>query len=112
RPESNGAGQQSQATRRADADIEFRQFVKGRRSGEQYVRIVRTATGLRRRSAGHLEATGEAFRPKKPISRVLADVKQTLLGQPLATAQLAHERLSKIKALAVFSSDALSSSAY
>jgi amino acid transporter len=39
-------------------------------------------------------------------------IKQWLLGHPLATAQAAHERLSKPVALAVFASDALSSVAY
>jgi len=35
-----------------------------------------------------------------------------LLGPPLATARLVHERLRKVVALAVFSSDAISSTAY
>ncbi len=39
-------------------------------------------------------------------------LRRLLIGHPLATAQLRHERLTKIKALAVFSSDALSSTAY
>ncbi len=39
-------------------------------------------------------------------------LKRTLLGNPLATAALAHQRLTKAKALAVLSSDALSSVAY
>lgn len=39
-------------------------------------------------------------------------LRRILIGQPLATAQMKHERLTKIKALAVFSSDALSSVAY
>jgi amino acid transporter len=39
-------------------------------------------------------------------------LKRFLLGSPLKTAQAAHERLSKRLALAVFSSDALSSVAY
>jgi amino acid transporter len=39
-------------------------------------------------------------------------VKNRLLGRPLATEQLAHERLGKPTALAVFASDNLSSSAY
>jgi amino acid transporter len=39
-------------------------------------------------------------------------LKQALLGSPLATAALAHQRLTKTKALAVLSSDALSSVAY
>ncbi|TKB72143.1 MAG: APC family permease [Nitrospira sp.] len=39
-------------------------------------------------------------------------LKRVLVGLPLRTAQAAHERLSKRLALAVFSSDALSSVAY
>ncbi|HSS12187.1 MAG TPA: APC family permease, partial [Acidimicrobiales bacterium] len=39
-------------------------------------------------------------------------LKRRLLGPPLATEQLAHERLGKPTALAVFASDNLSSSAY
>lgn len=38
--------------------------------------------------------------------------KRWLLGRPIATAQAAHERLTKTVALAIFSSDALSSVAY
>ncbi len=40
------------------------------------------------------------------------NLKRLLIGDPLATAQQVHERLTKVKALAVFSSDALSSVAY
>ena len=43
---------------------------------------------------------------------MLAAFKRLLVGQPLANEQLAHERLPKRPALAVFSSDALSSVAY
>ena len=39
-------------------------------------------------------------------------IKRLLVGSPLRTEQAAHERLSKKTALAVFSSDALSSTAY
>ena len=42
----------------------------------------------------------------------LNSLKKLLVGSPLATAQARHERLSKTSALAVFSSDALSSVAY
>lgn len=42
----------------------------------------------------------------------LAPVKRALIGPPLPTARLVHERLNKIQGLAVFSSDNLSSSAY
>ena len=43
---------------------------------------------------------------------MLSRLKRWLVGEPLATAQASHERLSKRVALAVFSSDALSSVAY
>ncbi|MHB8127176.1 MAG: APC family permease [Desulfitobacteriaceae bacterium] len=42
----------------------------------------------------------------------LRHFKQFFIGKPMHTAQLTHERISKKKALAVFSSDALSSVAY
>jgi len=43
---------------------------------------------------------------------MIAELKRLLVGRPLTTEQLAHERLSKRIALAVFASDALSSVAY
>ncbi len=42
----------------------------------------------------------------------IGTLKKLFIGSPLATAQARHERLSKSSALAVFSSDALSSVAY
>src|SRR6185436_18453639 len=38
--------------------------------------------------------------------------KRLIIGEPLATAAAGHERLTKVKALAVLSCDALSSVAY
>jgi amino acid transporter len=43
---------------------------------------------------------------------MLTRLRQTLIGTPLPSAGILHERLNKIQALAVFSSDALSSVAY
>jgi len=43
---------------------------------------------------------------------VLSGLKRLLVGQPLATAQARHERLSKTTGLAIFASDNLSSVAY
>jgi amino acid transporter len=43
---------------------------------------------------------------------MVTSIKRVLVGSPLRTEQAAHERLSKKTALAVFSSDALSSTAY
>jgi amino acid transporter len=93
-------------------DLNYHEVVQGHRAGGQYVRIPRTVGGFRRRSAGTIEATSEATRPTTPFGLIIAGVKRTVIGEALATRELAHERLSKVKALAVFSSDALSSSAY
>jgi hypothetical protein len=46
------------------------------------------------------------------LEAALQKVKGVLLGSPFATSQAIHERLNKVKGLAIFSSDALSSSAY
>jgi amino acid transporter len=43
---------------------------------------------------------------------VLSGIKRFIVGQPLATAQARHERLSKTTGLAIFASDNLSSVAY
>jgi amino acid transporter len=43
---------------------------------------------------------------------MLSEFKRFVIGSPLETARQAHERLNKRTALAVFSSDAMSSSAY
>jgi amino acid transporter len=43
---------------------------------------------------------------------MLAELKRVVIGTPLETARQAHERLNKRTAMAVFSSDAMSSSAY
>ncbi len=43
---------------------------------------------------------------------MLSLIRRALIGHPLPTAAEVHERLTKVKALAVFSSDALSSVAY
>jgi amino acid transporter len=47
-----------------------------------------------------------------PTRRALARVRSVVFGRPLSTEEEIGERLSKKKALAIFSSDAISSSAY
>jgi len=46
------------------------------------------------------------------IRLTLAFVKRILVGRPLATTEMEHQRIPKTIALAVFSSDAISSTAY
>jgi len=43
---------------------------------------------------------------------MIVELRKLLIGEPLATTHIVHEKLSKTKALAVFSSDPLSSVAY
>lgn len=43
---------------------------------------------------------------------MMRKIKEKLLGKPLATAAITHERLTNLQGLAIFGSDALSSTAY
>jgi amino acid transporter len=61
---------------------------------------------------GVLVAKPKASEERSPSRRAVTRVKHFLLGRPLANEQDIEERLSKKKALAIFSSDAISSSAY
>ena len=57
-------------------------------------------------------ARPKAHEEKRPLGRGLAVGRRLLFGRPLASEEEADERLPKKKALAIFSSDAISSSAY
>jgi amino acid transporter len=61
---------------------------------------------------GHLVATPEASVGENGIQRGLQKIKATVIGKPIFSKDEIHERLNKIKALAVFGSDAISSCAY
>ncbi len=81
--------------------------------GQRYVRIVRAHNqGFDHVAPGWLQATRRAMAPSGRVGLLRCLVCGTILGPPMATRQFVHERLSKIKALAVLSSDALSSVAY
>lgn len=77
--------------------------------GNAVVRVARPKfEGFQRRGVGHLEAGLELEEPKGLFGRL----KRILIGAPIHSELEAHERLTKKKAIAVFSSDALSSVAY
>jgi amino acid transporter len=59
-----------------------------------------------------MKARPEASAPTKAGERFGAGVRRLLFGRPLATEEELEERLPKVKALATFSSDNLSSVAY
>src|SRR5215218_9535054 len=81
----------------------------GGRPGDVVVRIHRPKfEGFKRAGYGRLEANAELEEPRGPA----AQLWRRLVGAPIHSALEHHERLSKKKALAVFSSDALSSVAY
>jgi len=95
-----------------DLNIELREVRYGATARMPYLRIIPKKRMFTRTAPGHLEATRLASRPPDLLGRALASIKQVLIGSPFATSQAIHERLTKVKALAIFSSDALSSSAY
>lgn len=86
---------------------------QGSHPGERYVRVMKsTKQGFEHVAPGWLQATPRASAPATTRSRVGRRIRTAILGQPMASRQLPEERLTKIKALAVLSSDALSSVAY
>lgn len=90
-----------------------RRPLKGRKAGDRRVRVERPhAPYFRYAGPGQLIAKPAANVPLTPGARFLARVRAIVFGRPLSTEEEIGERLSKRKALAIFSSDAISSSAY
>ena len=94
-------------------DVDLHERVQGSKPGSRFLRLTRLREQKLRRVAEHeFEATKVALRPAPPAGRAWATLRRVLIGEPLASSALSRERLSKTKALAIFSSDNLSSSAY
>ena len=94
----------------ADPSLLVRPEVRpGALPGNERIRFVypRQPT-LRRVRRGVLEATAAAQAPHGVWGRV----KRVLIGTPIPSSRAEHERLTKVKALAVLSSDVISSVAY
>jgi amino acid transporter len=104
--------QERGAPSRPEPDIELREVRYGRTARGPYLRVVPRQRRFTQVAPGYLEATRIASLPADTFGRYLAGFKQVVIGSPFATSQAIHERLTKVKALAVFSSDVLSSSAY
>src|SRR5579859_1567014 len=89
------------------------EVVQGKFPGQERIRIVRPShTSLKRVGTGMLQATEATSAPPNGIGRAIYKIKRTLIGAPIANEMAVHERLTKFKALAVLSSDAISSVAY
>ena len=87
--------------------------LKGRKLGDRRVRIERPhAAYFRYTPEGTLVAKEAASAPRTTVGRAFARVRGVLFGKPLSIHEEITQRLSKVKALAIFSSDPISSSAY
>jgi amino acid transporter len=87
--------------------------LKGRKLADRRVVVERPHSPyFRYTGPGQLVARKAASAPRTPAGRLFARVRAALFGTPLASEEEIGERLSKKKALAIFSSDAISSSAY
>ncbi|HEY7024873.1 MAG TPA: APC family permease [Candidatus Limnocylindrales bacterium] len=88
-------------------------WLHGRRPGDRRVRVERPhAQFFRYAGPGTLVAREAASAPRTRTGRFLRDFRHVLLGRALSIHEEIEERLTKKKALAIFSSDAISSSAY
>jgi amino acid transporter len=96
---------------KVDPMLRQQEVVKGSHPGDKYVRYGRNV-GAFRRQGGILSAQLVTEEPRGGWGRILYRIKRVLIGRPISTEQSIHERLTKVKALAVLSSDPLSSVAY
>ena len=94
-------------------ELEERRKEKGRRPGEDIIRIVRPhRDDFRRAGRGVYVATDRVLEADTPLGRLYDSVRRVLIGPRLPTEAEATERISKKVGLAVFASDNISSSAY
>ena len=94
-------------------DLSGKLKMQGSHPGDRYVKVIRQKRDdFQRIGPGYLVAGEETTAGRSEFSRRFNKIKRLLIGAPLTTASAAHERLTKMKALAVLSSDALSSVAY
>jgi amino acid transporter len=101
------------ADRSINPQLEVREKRRGRRPGDAYVRIVRPYEELfERGDEGELIATERTILDRRGWKASLRGVRTFLIGRPISSELEEHERLTKLKALAIFSSDNISSSAY
>jgi amino acid transporter len=90
-----------------------RRPIAGRKPGDRRVRVERPhAPYFRYTGPGQLTAKEAASVPTTKGAKLIARLRGIVLGRPLHSDAEIGERLSKKKALAIFSSDAISSSAY
>ena len=98
-------------------DLRHEEVIKGSHPGDRIIRYPRRRGPFRLLGRGGereaiLAASIETERPRTAVGRALNVLKRILIGEPISSEHAIHERLTNLKALAVLSSDALSSVAY
>jgi amino acid transporter len=110
RPPDRGGDPESP---RVDPLLEVREKHQGQRLGDSYVRIVRPFEDeFQHGEEGHLIASERTVLGRTGWTSALRRIRTVLIGRPISSDHETHERLTKLKALAIFSSDNISSSAY
>ena len=88
-------------------------LLHGRKPGDRRVRVERPDSRyFRYARPGVVVARPAASEPRSRLGRTAITTRRAIFGQPIASAQEVEQRLPKWKALAVFSSDVMSSVAY
>ncbi|MCL5960900.1 MAG: hypothetical protein M1358_16635 [Chloroflexi bacterium] len=94
-------------------ELEWKEQMKGKQPGNRYVRVMRPyAREFKRRAPGHLVATERVLQPKGPSGRLGEFLRRLIIGRRIPSELEAQERTGKVKGLALFASDNISSSAY
>lgn len=101
-------------THKVRPNLNKEQVVKGSHPGDTFIQYTRKAGAFQRKGfrSNIYAASLETEAPRTGMSRVFNRFKRVVIGRPISSEQSIHERLTNVKALAVLSSDALSSVAY
>ncbi len=97
--------------KKLDLELTTLEPKNGVRPGDAYIRVKRPKFFRLVRPGQFISTTGSDV-PTGALQRAYYYFSHFILGRSLLTAEEVHQRLSKVKALAVFGSDAISSSAY
>ena len=92
--------------------LEVREKTRGQRPGDAYVRIVRPFEEEFEHGDEGRSSPRKRRPPGGPGRRWFRGARSFLFGRPISSEHEEHERLTKVKAMAIFSSDNISSSAY
>ncbi len=105
-------GEQDSSGQKINPELTVSEPKKGQRPGDDYVRIRHPYRHLFQNIGTRLVSTPSSSAANSRIGRTFQSIKATFIGTPLFSKDELNERLTKMKALAVFGSDAISSCAY